>query len=39
MPEFHEDPAIVGGVIVRVGDELLDASLRRQLERLKLELA
>ncbi len=39
VPEFHEDPAIVGGVIVRVGDELLDASLRRQLERLKLELA
>lgn len=39
VPQFHEDPAIIGGVIVRVGDELLDASVRRQLERLKLELA
>ncbi len=39
VPEFHEDPAIVGGMIVRVDDELLDASIRRQLERLKLELA
>lgn len=38
VPEFHEDPEILGGVIIRVGDELLDASLRRQLERLRREL-
>lgn len=38
VPEFHADPNILGGVIIRVGDELLDASLRRQLERLRREL-
>ena len=38
VPEFHEDPKILGGVILRVGDELLDASLRRQLERMRREL-
>lgn len=38
VPEFHEDPEILGGVIIRVGDELLDASLRRQLERMRREL-
>ncbi len=38
IPEFKTDPNILGGVIIRVGDELLDASMRRQLERLKLEL-
>lgn len=36
--EFRADPNILGGVIIRVGDELLDASLRRQLERLRREL-
>ena len=38
VPEFHMDPNILGGVIIRVGDELLDASLRRQLERMRREL-
>ena len=38
VPEFHEDPKILGGVIIRVGDELLDASLRRQLEQMRREL-
>ena len=38
VPEFHVDPNILGGVIIRVGDELLDASLRRQLERMRREL-
>ena len=36
--EFRADPNILGGVIIRVGDELLDASLRRQLERMRREL-
>lgn len=38
VPEFHTDPNILGGVIIRVGDELMDASVRRQLERLRREL-
>ena len=38
IPEFHADERILGGVIIRVGDELLDASVRRQLEQLRREL-
>lgn len=38
VPEFHTDGRILGGMIVRVGDELLDASLRRQAEELRREL-
>lgn len=38
VPEFHTDGRILGGMIVRVGDELLDASLRRQVEELRREL-
>lgn len=38
VPEFYEDPKILGGVIIRVGDELMDASVRRQLEQLRREL-
>lgn len=38
VPEFHTDPKILGGLIIRVGDELMDASVRRQLEQLRREL-
>lgn len=38
VPEFHVDPNILGGVIIRVGDELMDASVRRSLEQLRREL-
>lgn len=31
---WRTDPAIRGGLVVRVGDTVLDASVRRQLERL-----
>lgn len=37
-PEFRTNPEILGGLIVRVGDELFDASLRSQLERMRREL-
>ncbi len=33
--EFDTDPAILGGVVLKVGDKVLDASLRAQLEMLK----
>lgn len=33
--EIKEDPEIIGGVIVRLGDWVLDSSLRGQLKKLK----
>ena len=38
IPEFRTDPAIIGGMVVRAGDQLLDASVRRGLKDLKREL-
>jgi F-type H+-transporting ATPase subunit delta len=35
VPHVHVDPAIIGGIIVRYGDRLLDGSLRRQLISLR----
>ena len=32
------DPSIIGGIIIRVGDRLIDGSLRRKLEALRKEL-
>jgi F-type H+-transporting ATPase subunit delta len=32
---FRTDPAILGGVVVRVGDRILDGSVRRRLTALK----
>jgi F-type H+-transporting ATPase subunit delta len=36
---FHEDPGLIGGVIVRVGSTVYDGSVRGRLSRLKEELA
>jgi F-type H+-transporting ATPase subunit delta len=36
---FHEDPKLLGGVIVRVGSTVYDGSVRGRLSRLKEELA
>jgi F-type H+-transporting ATPase subunit delta len=35
----HIDPSIVGGVVVRIGSTVYDASVTRQLERMKAQLA
>jgi F-type H+-transporting ATPase subunit delta len=33
------DPAIIGGVIIKVGSQVIDSSLRSQLRRIGLSLA
>lgn len=38
IPHFHEDAAILGGVIVRMGDRVMDGSLRRKMVRLKRQM-
>ncbi len=36
---FEVDPTILGGVVVRIGDRLIDGSIRGRLERLRNRLA
>lgn len=36
---FQIDPSILGGVVVRLGDRLIDGSVRGRLERLRDKLA
>jgi F-type H+-transporting ATPase subunit delta len=38
IPVFVIDPEILGGVVIRLGDRLLDASVRRRLVRLRRQL-
>jgi F-type H+-transporting ATPase subunit delta len=38
LPHFHEDPAILGGVVVRVGDRVFDGSIRRRMTLLRRAL-
>lgn len=33
--EVHTDPSLIGGVMVRIGDTVIDGSIRGQLQRLK----
>lgn len=33
------DPALIGGIVIRIGDELIDASVATRLERLRQRLA
>jgi len=37
--ETNVDPSILGGVVVRIGDRLIDGSVRGRLERLRGRLA
>ncbi len=38
-PEVRRDPNALGGIVLRTGDLLLDASLKRQIEDLKNQMA
>ena len=38
LATFAEDPSILGGVIVRLGDRVLDGSVRRRITRLRRQL-
>lgn len=38
LPAFSVDPEILGGAIVRVGERILDGSLRRRMTRLRRQL-
>jgi F-type H+-transporting ATPase subunit delta len=35
---FRKDPTILGGVILRIGDRIIDGSLRRRMARLRQHL-
>ncbi len=37
--ELHEEPALLGGLVARIGDRLIDGSTRTKLIALKRELA
>ena len=38
VPHVRVNPAILGGVVVRVGDRVMDGSVRRKLGRLRAQL-
>ena len=38
ITRFREDAGIIGGVIVRIGDRVMDGSLRRQLKILRKQM-
>jgi F-type H+-transporting ATPase subunit delta len=38
VPHFHVNASILGGVVVRVGDTVLDGSVRRRLATLKARM-
>jgi F-type H+-transporting ATPase subunit delta len=35
----HVDPDILGGIVLRVGNSILDASIRNRLEQLRRHVA
>lgn len=38
VPHFREDPSVIGGMLVRVGDRVMDGSVRRQLAVLRRQM-
>jgi len=39
VPHLHVNPAILGGVVVKVGDTVMDGSVRKRLSMLRARLA
>jgi F-type H+-transporting ATPase subunit delta len=38
VSHFREDPSLLGGVVVRVGDRVIDGSVRRKLQQLRRQM-
>ena len=38
VPHMNVNPAILGGVVVKIGDTVMDGSVRRRLARLKTQM-
>ena len=38
VPHFHEDAALLGGILVRVGDRVMDGSVRDKLLQLRKQM-
>lgn len=38
LPEFTVDPEILGGAVVRVGERVMDGSIRRRMTKLRRQL-
>ncbi len=38
VPHFRHDPAIIGGVLVRIGDQVMDGSVRRKMITLRKKM-
>jgi len=36
---FRQDPSIIGGLVIRIGDRVIDTSVRTRLEQLRAALA
>ena len=38
LPHFRTDPRLLGGLVVRIGDRVLDCSVRRRLSQLRYSM-
>ena len=38
IPHFHEDPDLLGGVMVRIGDTVIDGSVRQRMQQLRRQM-